>query len=194
MSKFFIQIKSGGEFDPKTGLISKIDIEDIGHALSNMCRYAGHCRSMYSVAEHSVLVSQIIRQMWPDDVMARWAGLLHDATEAYVCDLPTPLKVLLPEFIRIEDELGDKIATQFKIEWTDEVKKRVKMADHIALATEANLLFETVEHWDSIRGVAQMPQLLDAAFPMESGKAKWRFLNEFQKVKAELVTPAILAE
>lgn len=188
MGKFFIQIKSGGEFDPKTGAISNIDIQDIAHALSNMCRYAGHCREMYSVAEHSVLVSNILRTLYPDDVMSRWAGLLHDATEAYVCDLPTPLKVLLPEFMRIEDELGVKIALKYGIQWTEEVTRRVKQADAIALSTEARLLFEDVSGWDSIRTTPAMPELLDAAFPQDSRKAKWGFLNEFEKVKRELGT------
>jgi 5'-deoxynucleotidase YfbR-like HD superfamily hydrolase len=186
VKKFFIQMRGGGEFDPKTGEISRIEIADIAHALSHMCRYAGHCSSMYSVAEHSVLVSRIIRQMWPDDVMARWAGLLHDATEAYVCDLPTPLKVLLPEFMRIEDELAVKIALKFGIQWTEEVTRRVKQADAIALSTEARLLFEDVSQWDSIKPYAPIPTLLHWAFPQDSLMAREYFLNEFAKVEQEV--------
>ncbi len=186
MSKgFAIQTKNGNMFDPKTGHLDVIDIDDIAHALSNISRYAGHCRSFYSVAEHSVLVSRITRKLWPDDIDTIWAGLLHDATEAYITDLPTPLKVLLPQYIKIEDALTVKIARKFKIRWNKRIVQRVKIADLVALSTEARLLFANVDHWDIIKEYEPVNSLLNKNFPVGPGTAKGLFLREFRRVQKE---------
>ena len=68
---FAIQTFKGNVFDPKTIYIDTIDIKDIAHALSNLCRYAGHCRDFYSVAEHSVLTYKIAQELWPHDLEAQ---------------------------------------------------------------------------------------------------------------------------
>lgn len=182
---FGIQTLMGNTFDPKSGIITEVNVVDIGHALSNICRYAGHCRKFYSVAEHSVLVSRIIAKLWPDDHNAIRAGLLHDATEAYVTDLPTPIKVLVPEYISIEDTLAVKIAKSFHVKWDEETTRRVKKADMIALATEARLLFEDVSHWDSIREYDSMTNLLAKKFPLSPDEARKRFMREFTKLEKE---------
>lgn len=86
------------------------DIEEIAHALSNLCRYTGHINKFYSVAEHSVLVSRIV------DPAYALAGLLHDAGEAYLGDVSSPLKVLLPEYKKIENSVERAICLHFGIE------------------------------------------------------------------------------
>lgn len=83
------------------------DIEEIATSLSNICRYTGHVNSFYSVAEHSVLVSRIVPKR------LALAGLLHDASEAYLGDVSSPLKKLLPEYKRIEERVQQAIAKQF---------------------------------------------------------------------------------
>lgn len=181
-----MRTRNGHFFDPSVGKISQIDIDDIAHALSHICRYSGHCKEFYSVAEHSVLVSRIIRELWPEDTNSIWAGLLHDATEAYVGDVTTPLKVLLPGFMKLEDNIAEDIAQRFNIKWDKQTHERVKMADMIALSTEARLLFADVSEWDSIKKYEPMPDLLRGDFPVSGVTAKIGFLKEFKKVQGEL--------
>jgi hypothetical protein len=76
---------TGKRFWPLDPDFNGIDIADIAHALSNTCRFTGHTSEFYSVAQHSVLVSS----MCPD---APLYGLLHDASEAYLCDIARPVK------------------------------------------------------------------------------------------------------
>jgi len=182
---FCLQTKGGNAFDPKVRKISSIDIQDIAHALSNLCRYNGHCRKFYSVAEHSVLVSKIIAQTWPDDRDAIFAGLMHDATEAYVGDVTTPLKILISKFMEIEDSVAVDIAKKFKIKWNKRTVERVKTADMTALSTEARLLFENTKQWDSIKSYEPTNDLLEKKFPLNPNKAKRLFLREFKRLTKE---------
>ena len=107
------------------------DIKDIAHALANMCRYTGHCRYFYSVAEHSVNVSLLL----PDDLAL--AGLLHDASEAYLADIASPVKQLLPDYKKMEAMITKQINEQFGIE-TDH--PTIKRADWSQLKEEARFL------------------------------------------------------
>lgn len=86
MSNTWMQTVSGVVFEPLQPQLDRIHIEDIAHGLSMICRFGGHSREFYSVAEHSVYVSLACD---PADAMA---GLLHDAAEAYVGDMIRPLK------------------------------------------------------------------------------------------------------
>lgn len=116
-----------------------IYIEDIAHALSNSCRFTGHVRAFYSVAQHSVLCSEIV----PNDLAL--IALLHDASEAYLSDISRPIKQQ-PEFGEIykkyERVLEQAIATRYglKYPWPDEVKK----ADNTLLRTEQRDLMPAI--------------------------------------------------
>lgn len=179
---FYIQTQTGETFDPVSGEISEIRIEDIALGLSHMCRYAGQCKDFYSVAEHSVLVYRIAKTLWPKDLEVQWAALLHDATEAYVCDLPTQIKRLVPDYRKIEDSLALKIYRRFAISTSPELHRRVKIADLIALSTEARRLFDNADTWGTLNAHDPMPELLHAKFPLEPKAARNYFLKTVKAV------------
>ena len=91
-------------------------IEDIAHALSNLCRFNGHCKKFYSVAEHSVHLSHSFQ----DTDFCRWA-LLHDSAEAYIGDLVTPVKhsgTFKKVFVPLEKQLLRVISIKFGLSGT----------------------------------------------------------------------------
>src|SRR4051794_32839296 len=90
-----IMLHSGAWFDLSDPSSSAFTIDDVAQGLANICRYAGHCTSFYSVAEHSLLVSETAHGF-------EFEGLLHDAAEAFLGDVTGPLKQMLPEYKRIE--------------------------------------------------------------------------------------------
>jgi|AntRauTorcE11897_2_1112592.scaffolds.fasta_scaffold13745_4 5'-deoxynucleotidase YfbR-like HD superfamily hydrolase len=110
--------------DPLKPKQSNIDIEEIAESLSNTCRFNGHCKLFYSVAEHSLntlklgefLAGEDLQKLTPQEQLQ---FLLHDATEAYVGDLIKPLKNLIPLFEEIENRFWKVIAKKYKVpvEW-----------------------------------------------------------------------------
>lgn len=110
----WIQTWSGKKFDLIDPKISDFDIKDIAHALSKICRFAGHTQRFYSVAEHCVHVAEWVEKQDPDaDKTLVRTALLHDAAEAYMCDLPRPLKGLLPGYKKQETHIEYYIAEAF---------------------------------------------------------------------------------
>lgn len=102
---------SGRFFDLLKPEEYEYDIEEIATSLSNLCRYTGHVNRFYSVAEHSVLVSRLV----PAGLAL--CGLLHDASEAFVGDVSSPLKKLLPEYREIEENIQKAIANYYGLEY-----------------------------------------------------------------------------
>jgi flavin-dependent thymidylate synthase len=100
----WMQTYSGGRFYPGDPRIEQIELTDIARALSRICRYAGHCEQFYSVAQHSVYVSGMVP---PEHALC---ALMHDATEAYLVDIPRPLKRMLAGYTVLEDRLWRVIA------------------------------------------------------------------------------------
>lgn len=111
----------------------EIEIKDIALALANKCRFSGHTQ-FYSVAEHSVCVAYRL----PPSL--RLAGLLHDAAEAYLGDIPSPLKHVLPDYKAIEKTNEEAVNKKFGIELNIFEKATLKKADTSALFTEAYYL------------------------------------------------------
>jgi hypothetical protein len=154
-----------------------IDIVDIAHALSMLVRFNGHCLKFYSVAEHSVHVSKLVAP-----AQALW-GLLHDASEAYLGDVPTPLKKELVRFKELEQVMMEAIARRFQLDAEDHAA--IKKADIRMLRVERNVLMvPPPKPWPGDCedvGPAVDPAIIKAWGPEE---AKARFLARFAELSA----------
>lgn len=145
--------------------IDAIDITDIAHALSNICRFGGHCPDFYSVAQHSVLVSHLV----PKEHAL--AALLHDATEAYLSDVVRPAKRMLPQYKSLEDEIHEMIQMRFMVSMDH---KSIKEADNKALYAEAMCFFGDVTDW-KLEGY----ECAAVIVPLSNEEAKSQFLHRF---------------
>lgn len=125
----WIQTFTGRQFWPLDPRPEDIDIADIAHALSLTCRFGGHCRNFYSVAEHSVLLASYVTP-----ANALWA-LLHDAAEAYLCDVPRPVKPFLPGFREMEAGIMAAIVQRFRL--PEDQPSEIKIVDGRILMDEA---------------------------------------------------------
>lgn len=181
-----IETRSGIGFFPLAPRVEDIRIEDIAHALSHQCRFSGHTRSHYSVAEHSVRVSLLLED-WNFNVQTQLWGLLHDASEAYLVDLPAPLKVQ-PEFRAYRDaenRLMRAVCERFELPYDEPLEVRV--ADGVLLATEARDLMAYVpEHWDKLCH-SPLPEPIVPWFPETARHnflARYRALTEHDTERA----------
>lgn len=108
---------------------SDIDINDIIYSLSNQCRFNGHCNSFFSVAHHSVMVADLCSNE------NAFQGLLHDASEAYISDIPAPFKKFLPDYENMEEAIQDCIYTKYNININ--ISEEVMLVDKRCCVTEA---------------------------------------------------------
>lgn len=120
-------------------------IEDIAHALSMLCRFGGHGGFFYSVAEHSVVMSNVLEGEGASSLTVL-AGLLHDAEEAYLPDIPRPIKLLMPEALEMYKTLNSAIMRKFRLEGAD--WGLIKEIDHRLCTTEAKALGVWNKDWE----------------------------------------------
>lgn len=134
---------SGGRFWPLDPRPEEVSIQDIAHHLSMRCRYSGAVAFFYSVAEHSVIVSQYVPPQFARE------ALLHDAAEAYVGDMVRPLKHQ-PEmrgFRQAEDAIYPVIMERFGIESTEESRAAIEQADFRVTADEVEALMRNAQQF-----------------------------------------------
>jgi hypothetical protein len=150
-------------FDLKLLDPASICIEDIAHGLSMQPRFGGQLNGFLSVAQHSCLVAVSV------PVEHRLAALLHDASEAYLGDMPSPFKKILPDFKEHENRVMEVIAEKFGFDFP--LHKKVKEADYKMLSVE---WIECVEK-------------KNAAFYWTPKQAKERFLEHFYELSSSVV-------
>lgn len=124
-------------FEPTTEMIC---IEDIAHALSFQCRFGGHLPKFYSVAQHSLNCSYLI-----EDKSLKLTALLHDASEAYLLDIPSPIKKGLSNYKEIENKLMALIADKFGFGWP--LPEAIKKVDELMLQLEWDCLMLNNKPW-----------------------------------------------
>lgn len=164
---------TGRQFFPLSPRLADIRIEDIAHALSMQCRFGGHLRSFYSVGQHSVLVSQLCA---PEDALH---GLLHDASEAYLMDIPRPVKHLpvMAAYRQAETVLQAAILRRFAVRAG--MPATVKRADDALLINEAHDLFAVVPAWAATG--ERLP--LDPIVGWPPADAECAFLARFRELR-----------
>lgn len=132
----FMQTATGRKFWPMDPRADEVFIEDIAHSLAMQTRYAGHCLRFYSVAEHSVLMARYLRQQGADVALF---ALLHDASEAYLVDVPRPVKPYLTGYKAAEAKVMAAVCERFSL--AKEMPAAVRDADDRIIADElANLV------------------------------------------------------
>jgi hypothetical protein len=174
----FIETHTGRSFQPLNPDPLDINIKDIAHALSHQCRFSGHTHVHYSVAEHCVRVSELLEKWGCTRWIQLW-GLLHDASEAYLIDIPSPLKStpVFALYREAEARLMDAVCERFRLPRTE--PRRVRIADGVLCATEArDLMPYRPEHWTGL-DEAPLPEVIK---PWHSSSAKREFLARFEEL------------
>lgn len=180
----WMQTISGKKFQLTEPRKEDVDFADIAYALSHLCRFAGHTKKFYSVAQHSCIVASLLPKS------LKLYGLLHDAHEAYIGDITSPVKEALGSMgrqllHRIEEGICRAIFDAAKLEWpSPAVYRAVKYADLVALQTERrDLLNPCSERWDA--GLDRIEPMAEIIRPwMMHQYAEQQFLRDFTTYSA----------
>lgn len=144
-----MNVYSGHKVDPLHIKEEDIYLEDIAHALSLICRGNGHIKYFYSVAQHSLNCAKEAQSRgYSKDVVL--SCLFHDASEAYMSDLITPIKKQMKEYQMIENQLLETIFHAFRIQLKDEEKSIWKKMDHLLLEAELKEMMPLEENRPSV--------------------------------------------
>lgn len=168
----WIQTHTGKKFYPLDPKEEDIHIDDIARGLSNQCRFTGQCYNFYSIAQHCVLVSYLVGKT------EQFQALMHDASEAYICDVSSPIKQTqdFAGYRKIEKQIQSAIYRKYGLPEIEHPS--IKEADLRILSTEARDLFQSI-HPDWNNKYEPYPFRIDPLPPMEARKL---FLNRFYEL------------
>lgn len=179
----------GNRVYPLEGRIDNVHMEDIAHGLAYQCRFNGQTSAFYSVAQHSIMVADVVSKTHPE---LRLAALLHDASEAYLGDVVKPLKALLPNYKAIERRIEEIIAEKFGV--PEIFSPLIKKADMVALATEKrDLMPHSAEDWSYLEGFEPLEDPIHAMSPEEAKRVFLVEVNKARRYDLDLKKAAALA-
>lgn len=186
----WIRTRTGKRFDPFDLDNADINIQDIGHSLSNLCRYNGHCAEFYSVAQHSVYVADYVKMLGLDPIW-QLAALLHDGSEAYLSDVPRPLK-MSKHFVfyrELEQAVQERVHSRFLgLRLLPEVaEEAIGLADMAVLAAEARDLMDNPTDWQ-----LSVKPWTEKIVPLHPGGARSMFFERFQELSVGLPVRGVL--
>jgi hypothetical protein len=177
----YIQTVSGRRFNPLDPDPAEVEIGDIARSLSNQCRFGGNARTFYSVSQHSCLAADLVAERGGDVVEQLWA-LLHDASEAYLVDLPHPIKhrsELGRLYAAYEDGLQAAICERFGLPAAP--PPLLKALDRSLLATERRAVASEAWDWPELEGVVPLDLEIEPWLPE---RAHDEFLERFHRLDA----------
>ncbi len=177
-SEEWIQTFTGLKFYPFAPRVQDVDIRDIAHALSNICRFTGHVKRHYSVGQHAILTSRRLLEEHEDPHIAL-QGLHHDDSEAYLNDVASPLKRRLGNYKKVEKTVSEVIYSAFGL--PKELSEKVKIADLRMLATEKrDLMGPSPEPWGLV-----LPPYEDTVVPWDPEVTRAEFLKTHDRLIAK---------
>lgn len=157
-----------------------IDPSAVAHCLSNICRFNGATTHFYSVAQHCLYVSMLV------PARLQLPALLHDAAEAYITDLPSPIKhhPHMEWYRAIEHRIQAAIEAHFDIHLSDDDRRDIKDADEIMLATEAAQLLPKEDHLWPLKIAHPAPFIVTPVLPKTAEQLWLTRLNELTNAAA----------
>lgn len=186
----WIQTATGRAFYYDSPKPDQISIIDIASGLSRLCRYGGQLKDcaefeddIYPVGQHSVLVYKLLK-LKNAPVESWFWGLMHDGSEAFTVDLPSPMKSLIPAYKEYEEVAASAIRETFHIPYSETIEKFVKWADVQLLLAESDVLCAIPSNqWDRPHGADHTLYDIDHDFYLwRPKKAKKEFLECFNEI------------
>lgn len=176
-----IELLSGAYMDYLHPEESEATIEDIGHALSNNCRFAGHLPRFYSIAQHVANTALVVAALGGDK-QTQFEGLMHDTAEAFTNDLPTPLKAAFPVFKELEVKIEQAMGKRFGFDYP--YHPLVKQADAIMLGLEKEYVKRCYARWACLDGVSYERFKRDVDLSrMTAERAYANFMESYERLK-----------